>query len=144
MTVKDINIGSDGKELILQLSTDSDTFTGENITISLEQVCPNNGVKVKIGLSFDSWPPEAAWRIFDSAGNVVLASADPFNYGAYGYDLAGSSIEVKECLPSGEYTIQIFDGYADGGTDYTITANGVLVFSVSGNYGGYVEETFTI
>jgi len=139
--IKDVGLSED-KVLVIRLQTSENISTGEALTIGLSQLCPNNGVKLKINLSFDGWPDEAAWRILDADGNIVLESITPFNYGAY----TGMSdpFTIKECLPSGTYTIKIYDAYEDGGTDYSITANGVLVFNVSGNYGGYVEENFTI
>ncbi len=139
--VKDIGLEED-KVLVIRLQSTEDTSTGEALTIGLSQLCPNNGIKLKVNLSFDDWPEEAAWRILDSEGNTVLASASPFNYG--GHAGMSGSVTIKECLPSGTYTIEIYDQYGDGGTNYQVTANGILVFSLSGNYGGGTAATFTI
>ncbi len=126
--INDVGLDSD-KVLVLKLEQTADIDTGGNITIGLSQVCPNNGVKVKVTLTFDSWPEEVAWRILDSGGNTVAASADPFAFGAY----AGLSGSVTEsyCLASGDYTMEISDFYGDGGTDYAVTANGTPLFGVA-------------
>jgi len=140
--INDVGLEED-KVLVLRLQPTENTSTGEALTIGLSQLCPNNGVKLQVNLTFDSWPEEAAWRIINSAGDTVLASADPFSYG--GHAGLSDSLTIKECLPSGTYTIEIYDGYGDGGTDYSITANGILVFSLGGgDYGGSAAADFTI
>jgi len=140
--VKDVGLSED-KVLVIRLQSTADTSTGEALTIGLSQLCPNNGIKLKINLSFDDWAEEAAWRIKDAAGNTVLASAHPFDFGAYGGMTAPTTI--KECLSSGTYTIEIYDQYGDGGTGYQVTANGILVFSLADDeYEGSFEGTFTI
>lgn len=140
--IKDVGLSED-KVLVIRLQSSEDLSTGEALTIGLAQLCPNNGVKVKVNLSFDSWPEEAAWRILDSTGTTVLASATPFNYG--GHAGLSDTLSLKECLDSGTYTIEIYDGYGDGGTGYEIIANGILVWSLGGgDYADYYEETFTI
>lgn len=140
--VKDVELTED-KVLVIRLMSDENITTGEALTIGLSQLCPNNGVKLKVNLTFDGWPEEAAWRIKDADGNTVLASADPFSYGGH----AGETgpISIKECLPSGTYTIDIFDQYGDGGTGYNITANGILVYSLAGDeYEAKATGTFSI
>ncbi|MGJ8761442.1 MAG: hypothetical protein ACSHXA_12935 [Polaribacter sp.] len=140
--VKDVDLVED-KVLVLRLEASEETFTGEALTIGLSQLCPDNGIKVKINLTFDSYPEEFAWRILDADGTTVLASADPFGYGAY-TGLAGTSLTISECLPSGDYTVQVYDSYGDGGNEVSITANGVSVFSISGDYGDGTEEEISI
>jgi hypothetical protein len=141
--IKDVGLElSTDKSLVIRLQSSDEMITGEILTVALSQLCPNSGVKLKINLSFDSWPEEAAWRIKDASGAVVLASIDPFAYGAY-TGISGS-ITVADCLASGTYTMEVYDQYGDGGTEYTVTANGVLVFSASGNYGAGTSSSFTI
>ncbi|ARV16686.1 hypothetical protein [Polaribacter sp. SA4-12] len=142
--IKDVGLElSTDKSLVLRLESSDEMITGETLTVALSQLCPNSGIKVKLNLTFDSWPEEAAWRIKDASGAVVLASITPFNYGAY-TGMAGSSITIADCLASGTYTMEVYDQYQDGGTDYSVTANGVLVFSASGNYGAGTSSSFTI
>lgn len=131
------------KKLVLRLTQTDGLNVGEDLVIGMSQSCPSGEAKVKITLGFDSWPEEAAWRILDSTGATVLASADPFNYGAY--TGASGSLDVVQCLPNGTYTIQIFDQYGDGGTTYTITSDGTQVLSLGGgDYGGSYSGQITL
>lgn len=140
--LKDVGLDED-KTLVLRLEQTAEVYTGDDIVLSLSQLCPNNGIKLKVNLTFDSWPEEAYWRLSDSDGNIVAASADPAAYGAYA-GMSGSASE-SYCLPSGDYTIEIFDGYGDGGTAYSITADGVPVFGLGGgDYTDYFTADFSI
>lgn len=139
--VKDVGLSED-KSLVLRLKGSDNLSTGATLAINLSQLCPNSGIKLQMTLALDAYPEEGAWRIKDAAGVTVLASATPFAYGAYA-GLSGS-IVIKECLPAGTYTFQFYDQYGDGGTAYNITANGVLVYNVTGaayTTGGTVSFT---
>ncbi len=140
--INDVGLDSD-KVLVLKLEQTADIDTGGNITIGLSQVCPNNGIKVKVSLTFDGFPEDVYWRIVDSSDNIVAASVDPAAFGAY----TGQSGTISEsyCLPSGDYSIEIFDVFGDGGTSYTITADGVGVFSLAADaYTDSATGEFTI
>jgi hypothetical protein len=72
-----------------------------------------------------------------------LASQATPGYGAYAGMTGG--VTIQECVPSGDYQLQIFDGYGDGGTSYVVTADGVQVASVSASsYGGSTSVDFSI
>lgn len=122
---------SEDKVVVLELEDTDGLYLGEKLTLNLSQLCPNNGVKVKMSLGFDNWPEEVAWRILDATGATVMASADPFAYGGHASEPDGSTLNLAPtCLASGSYTLQIYDGYGDGGTSYSISANGIEVVSV--------------
>lgn len=142
--VKDVGLElSKDKSLTIRLQSTEDLTTGAALKINLGILCPNNAIKIKVNLTFDKWPEEAAWRIKDAAGTTVMASATPFNYGAYAGVTA--PLTIADCLPSGTYTITVYDQYGDGGTAYQVTANGVLVFSATKtNYTASRTGTFTI
>lgn len=142
--VKDVGLElSKDKSVTIRMQSTEDLTTGSALKINLGILCPNNGVKIKVNLTFDGWPEEGAWRIRDAAGITVMESATPFAYGAYAG--ATAPISIAECLPSGTYTITIYDQYGDGGTAYQVTANGVLVFSATKtNYTTSKTGTFTI
>ena len=130
------------KKLVLKLVADGLSI-GEDLVIPMSQACPSGESKVKVTLEFDTYPEEVAWRILDGSGNTVLASSDPFGYGAY-TGLSGS-FDVVQCVPSGTYTIQIFDQYGDGGTEYTIVSDGVQVLNLKGDqYGGSYSAQITL
>lgn len=143
INLQDVDLSlTEAKFLVIRLTSTNDLSTGQALTIGLTQKCPSDVVEVKINLAFDSWPEEAAWRILDADGYTVMASADPFAYGGH----AGmSSFSTKNCLDHGTYTIQIFDGYGDGGTSYSIIADGTEVFSLSASgYADFYTATFTL
>lgn len=140
--VKDVDLELNDKFLTIRLQSTETTNTGKALKLSLSENCPGT-VKLKVNVSFDSYPEEAAWRIKDADGYTVMASADPFAYG--GHAGATAPLTIPECLPSGTYTIQIYDGWGDGGTTYNITANGIQVFYLDGDdYENYDEGTFSI
>ncbi|MDG1110633.1 MAG: hypothetical protein P8N22_02515, partial [Polaribacter sp.] len=61
--------------LVVSLTNAPEIYTGEDLTINVGLRCPNNGIKVKMVLGFDSWPEEVYWRLVDvNAGVIVLAS----------------------------------------------------------------------
>ncbi len=131
--------------LVVSIVADPMIYTGGDLTISVGLNCPNNGVKVKMVLGFDSWPEEVYWRLIDlDAGVIVLASNPTPAYGAYA-GLANTSITIQECVNSGNYQLQIFDGYGDGGTSYVVSADGVQIANVSASsYGGSTSVDFTL
>jgi hypothetical protein len=130
------------KKLVLKLQTDG-LNVGEDLVIPMSQSCPSGESKVKITLGFDNWPEEAAWRLLDSTGATVLASADPFGYGAY--DGFSGSLDIVQCITSGTYTFQVFDGYGDGGTSYEITSDGAQVVNLADDaYGASYSAQITL
>lgn len=131
------------KKLVLRLTQTDGLNVGEDLVIGMSQSCPSGEAKVKITLGFDDWPEEAAWRILDSTGATVMASADPFAYGAY--DGMSGSLDIVQCLPNGTYTFQVFDGYGDGGTSYVITSDGAQVVNLgAGDYGASYSAQITL
>ncbi|SEC85739.1 hypothetical protein SAMN04489761_3787 [Tenacibaculum sp. MAR_2009_124] len=144
ITFKDegLDIATD-KILVLNLKGSDDFYVGEKITLNVSKVCNSGMSKAKVTLDFDDWPEEAYWSITNtSTGEVVLASAATPSYGAYA-GMTGS-LSSAICLSPGDYVIQIYDAYGDGGTGYVLTLNGANVFTASGNYGSYTSSTFTV
>ena len=145
INLTDVNMSPFASQtLVVSLTNAPEIYTGEDLTINVGLRCPNNGVKVKMVLGFDSWPEEVYWRLVDvNAGVIVLASQATPGYGAYAGMTGG--VTIQECVPSGDYQLQIYDGYGDGGTSYVVTADGVQVASVSASsYGGSTSVDFSI
>ena len=130
------------KKLVLRMVQKDGLSVGADLVIPMSQSCPDGETKAKLTLTFDDWPEEAAWRILDSTGAVVMASSDPLAYNVY-TDFTGT-LDFVNCLPNGTYTFQAFDGYGDGGTGYVLEANGVTLINLSGNYGGSYSASFTL
>ena len=132
------------KSLIFKIAGSDDIYAGGDLALSVGLNCPNNGVKVVVNMSFDNWPEEASWVITDAAGTAVMVGSP--NHVAYAGAYANmSSAVANECLPSGTYTLTISDDYADGGTAYTVTGNGVQVVSIAADgYSAGGSVTFSI
>lgn len=101
--------------------------------------------ELEIQLVFDLYPEEIYWRLVDLNNNeIVMASSPESNYGAYA-GMAGG-VTVKNCnIPRGDYRLEIFDGYGDGGTSYVVKVDGVQVANVgASSYGGSTSVDFSI
>ena len=140
VNIQDVNI-DDGKTLVLMLEQTADLFTGDNLTLSITQVCPYNDVRLNI--LFDGYASETSIELMDASG-AVLAN---ITQGTWADGLADYS--AKWCLQSGTYTFTINDSYGDGLSwpgdgSATITLNGAVLYTVSGNFGGSASGSFTL
>lgn len=146
INLTDINMSPFATQaLVISLEASADMYTGEDLTMNVSLNCPNNGIKFIMELGFDDWPEEVYWRLVDvNAGVIVAASQATPGYGAYA-GMNRGEVTVQECIPSGDYQLQIFDGYGDGGTSYVVTAGGVQIASVAaGAYGSSTTVDFSI
>lgn len=134
ISISDINIGENGKNLVLEFATEEGLLTGEKININIKQVCPLN--EVFLDITFDSWPEETGWELLDSS-NGVVASAQIGDY-------AGStSFSTSFCLANGTYTFIIYDAYGDGTDTYKLSYNGSVIVT-GGAFGSSESTTFTV
>lgn len=122
VTLNDVNIGGDGKSLVLDLGVDNGVFKGEAATISIFQICEQN--EVIVNLSFDSYASEASWEMLD-ASDVVVGSGSGFADG-------DASASAKLCLENGTYTFTVYDAYGDGGTSVAIIHEGTEIATIDG------------
>lgn len=146
ISLTDINMSPFATQaLVISLETSADMYTGNDLTMNVSLKCPNNGKKFKLELGFDDWPEEVYWRLVDvNAAVIVAASQETPGYGAYA-GMSRGEVTIQECIPSGDYQLQIFDSYGDGGTSYIVTAGGVQVGSVAANaYGSSATVDFSI
>lgn len=136
----DVNIGSEGKTLVMGLASEEGLFTGNEATINISQICPFNEVTVRF--VFDGWASEASWEITDSSGAVVASGG--------GYADGDATATTVACLQDGEYTFTVYDAYGDGLSYPTIgsvtvsTADGTELVYIEGNYGASASQTFTL
>nr|WP_299034815.1 DUF1735 domain-containing protein [uncultured Tenacibaculum sp.] len=128
VNIKDVGLSLLDQMLEVKLVQTEDILVGKTLKIAAALNCPGEDKKIKINIDFDSYPEEAAWRILDANDNTVMASSSPFGFGAY--DGFSESTSIPECLPSGDYTIEVYDGYKDGGTAYSITVDGSPVLAI--------------
>lgn len=117
---------------------------------------PCADTRVRLSITFDRFPEETAWELYDADFNII-------DFG--GFDAAGgnfiglamfpdrSTFSVVKCLPSGDYTFVIYDQYGDGMNDgstvegsYSMNNlnNGAVLASGIGNFGADAVHEFTI
>ena len=100
--------------------------------------CPYN--EVTITFTFDDFPEEAYWLLYDSVDNFIDGN---------GYSGANCYVELESnpkifCLEDGDYKFILGDCYGDGGTAYSIEAGGEELYSSSGIAGGGETITFSL
>jgi len=135
VTVSDINIGEEGKTLILEFIPQEDLFLGQRLVLNLKQVCPTN--EVILDITFDPYPEESSWALFDSGNNEIASGT---NYGG------ATKFNKAFCLDNGTYTFVMYDAYGDGINPpgyYRLTYNGSTI--VQGGAFEFEESTtFTV
>lgn len=128
--------------------------TSNKIKYTIEERCDFN--KVVLSITFDNYPEETAWELYDADNNVVASgglSEDGTTitgYVALGY-ADKSTFTTNFCLQSGTYTFVIYDDYGDGmytsasvqGT-YSLKLGSTVLASGGGNFGSFQDTTFTL
>jgi Secretion system C-terminal sorting domain len=80
------------------------------MTQAVTKVTTPSTTQVRVGITFDDWPEECIWGIFDEAGNAITIVDYSVNTPA-----AGSSVAQLVALPAtGCYTFVYADAYNDG------------------------------
>lgn len=141
------NVSPSGNDMLTLEITSEEVglFKSDPISLNLKQVCPNP--ELFIDITFDQYPEEVYWRVFDGDGEKVAESItsngdDP--WGTYDGAEQGSNVIEDLCLASGTYTFEMYDKYQDGGGPFSLTVDGTVVYSNDGTYGFTVSATFTI
>ena len=138
ITVSDINISENGETLVLEFVQTDELFTGEKMTLNIKQVCPLN--EVILDITFDAYPEETSWELFDSNNDVIASGGEG---GAY----AGESSFVKAfCLANGTYTFTIYDAWGDGINapgNYKLIYNGSVI-ATGADFGLEDSTTFDV
>lgn len=139
VTISDINISSSGETIELTFNNDqTGLFSGQNMIVMVNRICPLNEVKLEI--TFDDYPEETSWEMYDSSGNLI-ASGGSYN--------GMTSFETTWCLPNGDYQFVIYDAYADGiccsygNGSYALSTNGALIFQ-GGTFGASQTVNFSL
>jgi hypothetical protein len=134
--ISDTNLDPEGDVMIIGFPAKEGEYVADSIVINISRLCPTGtkGMKLSI-VNTDGYPDEASFDFINSDGDVILTLAAK--------ELVGD-IEFKECLPAGEYTLNVADSYGDGGTSYVVSYDGVEVASISGDsYTTDATETFS-
>jgi len=121
----------------IEISLPNDEVTDNNTgSVSFDEAI-NVVTSLTLSVHTDSWGEECTWEILNSSGEVVYAGGpyDGQNNQTFTYDLD---------LPGDCYTFNLHDVYGDGGGAISLKdANGVTVYSSSGNYGAGVSKNFS-
>jgi hypothetical protein len=162
----------DGNKIVVSLeadeATNQSTFYGTysngiltgvgsaKSTFNLFRPCAS--VRARLSITFDNYPEETAWELYDADFNVIDSGGlDPTGSFITGYAALGfadrSTFSVVKCLAPGTYTFVIYDDYGDGMyTSSTVSGsysmnnlnNGASLFSGGGNFGSFSEHEFVI
>lgn len=138
--VSDTMIGAAGETLILAFEETVETPTSPALVLNVSLVCPN--AESVIAFQFDGYADETTWDVKDENGTIVSQGG--------GYANGQASASTTACLLAGEtYTFTVNDSYGDGlsfpedGTA-SITYEGVVLSSVTGDFGFQFVDTFTV
>jgi hypothetical protein len=143
------NLG-DGKDIVLGLRSEPGQIVGENIRINVAQFC--EGTKVKLNFTFDQYPEETSWEIYDSSSNVVYRGGRT-DTSAPGYPGLETFTKTM-CLTSGSYTLLVYDKFGDGMVSATSVGSYTLseldvdgnetVLGTGGEFGEFDTVEFTL
>ena len=124
------------------------------IAYTIEELCDFN--KVVLSITFDNYPEETAWELYDSTSTVIASGGfDDSGTVITGYAALGfadrSTFATNFCLPAGDYTFVIYDDYGDGmytsasvqGT-YTVKLGDTVLASGGGDFGSFQDTAFTL
>ncbi|MQP53053.1 MULTISPECIES: hypothetical protein [unclassified Flavobacterium] len=162
----------DGNKIVVSLeadeATNQSTFYGTysngiltgvgsaKSTFNLFRPCAS--VRARLSITFDNYPEETAWELYDADFNVIDSGGlDPTGSFITGYQALGfadrSTFSVVKCLAPGTYTFVIYDDFGDGMyTSSTVSGsysmnnlnNGASLFSGGGDFGSFSEHEFVI
>ena len=111
---------------------------------------------VELSITFDNYPEETAWKLFNSSMNLVASGG--FNAAGdviTGYTVLGfaaqSTFTQNLSLPSGQYTFTIYDAYGDGlyssaaaSGNYSLKLGNTVLASGFGDFGFSQSTIFNI
>lgn len=132
-----------------------DTVKANKVTFTIDRVCETGLSKVKLSITFDNYPEETAWELYDSALNLVDSGGIDAGGSITGYADLGfadkSTFKTSFCLAAGEYTFVIYDDYGDGmytsasvQGNYTVKLGDTVLASGEGDFGSSQATTFTL
>lgn len=144
VSVTDVNLNlATAQTIVIQLQGEDGLSVGEPMTLSLLEQCLFT--KVVFNISFDSWPEEVYWAIYD--GNTGLLVTENGPYSPYNNAYAGlsGSLSSTLCLEDGDYLFFISDDYCDGAGPASLsTLDGTTLFSTNGGYGCGTSAPFSL
>ncbi|HEY5688235.1 MAG TPA: hypothetical protein VIS27_08035 [Yeosuana sp.] len=130
------------RKLVFDLNEITDgsytNLTRTSMTLNYSAFCPYN--EVVVTFSFDNYPEEAYWQLYDSADNLLAGDG----YAGNDCYVELASTTALFCLTDGDYQWLMGDCYGDGGTAYTISSGGKVLYSSPGITGTGEVVTFSL
>jgi hypothetical protein len=108
----------------------------DSVYVSPSSSCTDN--EVQLILNHDNYGNETAWDVVDAAGQIVAS-------GSSNIALSNTTVVETLCLPTGCYTLNVYDSWGDGMCcnygfgGYTLV-DSVGMFSISGGSFGHVDS----
>jgi len=123
--------------------------TEDMFIINATTVCLDNVVNFEI--IFDNYPEETGWQIYEgsNASGPVIAQGGISGNSISGYP-GETSFLANWCLPSGDYTLVMYDVYSDGicctygNGSYTLSKDDGTVLVSGGSFGANEISNFTL
>jgi hypothetical protein len=123
--------------------------TEDMFVINASTIC--NGVNVLFEIIFDNYPEETGWQIYEgsNASGALIAEGGISNGSITGYG-GETSFFANWCLPSGDYTLVMYDVYSDGiccaygDGSYLLTTEDGAVLASGGSFGANEITNFTL
>jgi hypothetical protein len=159
----DPDLGS-GKTIVIGMTTDAEldnptaftgTTSGGDLNVTQDMIVINastfcDGSIVNFEIIFDDYPEETGWQIYEgsNASGALIAEGGISNGAITGYG-GETSFSTTWCLPSGDYTLVMYDVYSDGicctygDGSYTLTT-GDTVLASGGSFGANEITNFTL
>jgi hypothetical protein len=159
----DPDLGS-GKTIVIGMTTDAEldnptaftgTTSGGDLNVTQDMIVINastfcDGSIVNFEIIFDNYPEETGWQIYEgsNASGALIAEGGISNGAITGYG-GETSFSTTWCLPSGDYTLVMYDVYSDGicctygDGSYTLTT-GDTVLASGGSFGANEITNFTL
>jgi len=90
-------------------------------------------------MTVDSWPTEATWNVWDYQTNSYVWGTD------WTFTTGGETVIVSEDLPDGNYSVDCWDTFGDGGIAGVVSKQGVILAEwASNDYTTYGEFPFIV
>ena len=123
--------------------------TQDMFVINASTVC--NGTTVLLEIIFDDYPEETAWQIYEGsdASGSLLDQGGITNGAISGYG-GETSFLANWCLPSGDYSLVMYDVYSDGmccnygDGSYTLSTDDGTVLASGASFGANEISNFTL
>lgn len=142
-----LTLGEDRVAVFELVTNDYSINTRRLTTISYAPLCPYNELSLK--LTFDQYPAETGWRLYDEGLTTVLAQGGISGNTIVGFPGQTSLTQIL-CLEDGNYNLVLFDSYGDGfccaygAGSYSLSVGGAILASGPAQFGANLIIPFSL